>query len=127
MKMFPRMTNSVVMTATLVAVIVGSLCFSAGEGLRLTPFPITSFSDFGDFNNAGTVERVSVAKYGPLDVPAPTQKRSKRQATDVACDSVKETRPSFTPVVHSFVPQADDAVCLSFIAPHSGRAPPLQS
>src|ERR1051326_7623616 len=96
MKMFSRVTNSVVMTAALLAVIIGSLCFSAGEGMRLTPFPNPSLApirDSSELIDAGTLAEHSIAKYGPLDVPAQTQKRGKRQALDLVCDFVASTRP----------------------------------
>lgn len=128
--MFSRMTNSVVMTAALLAVIIGSLCFSVGEGMRLTPFPNASLAPIPDSSepiDAGTIDELSVAKYGPLDVPAQTQKRGKRQALDLVSESVATTRPVVTSVVYSIAYEADKLPCLSFIAPHSGRAPPFQS
>ena len=130
MKTFSRMTNSVVMTAVLLAVIIGSLCFSVGEGMRLTPFPNPSLApvhDSSELIDAGTIDELSIAKYGPLDVPAQTQKRGKRQALDLASESVTGTRPVVTAAVYSFVYEADKPHCLSFITPHSGRAPPFQS
>ncbi|HEU4834309.1 MAG TPA: hypothetical protein VFS90_07840 [Pyrinomonadaceae bacterium] len=68
--------SSVVILLTLAA-----LCFSVGEGLRLTPFPVSQSVE-GDV--AG-VSQSSVHKYGPLDVPAQAQKRSKRFAIDLSC------------------------------------------
>lgn len=118
------------MTAALLAVIIGSLCFSVGEGMRLTPFPNPSLApirDSGEIIDAGTLDELSVAKYGPLDVPAQTQKRGKRQALDLVCKSVAGTRPVASSVVYSFASEADKLSCLSFIGPHSGRAPPFQS
>ena len=129
MKMFSRMTNSVMMTAALLAVIIGSLCFSAGEGMRLTPFPnsLAPIHDASELIDAGTIDELSVAKYGPLDVPAQTQKRGKRQALDLACESVAGIRPVVTAVVYSFAYEADKPSSLSFVASYSGRAPPFQS
>ena len=124
------MTNSVVMTTAFLAVIIGSLCFSVGEGMRLTPFPnrsLAPLSDSSELIDAGTLDELSVAKYGPLDVPAQTQKRGKRQALDLVCESVAGTRPVNSSVVYSTAYEADKPACLSFIAPHSGRAPPFQS
>lgn len=128
--MFSRMTNSMRMTTALLAVIVGSLCFSVGEGMRLTPFPnpsLAPISDSSEHIDAGTLDEVSVAKYGPLDVPAQTQKRGKRQALDLVCESVAGTRPVVNSIVYSTAYEADKPSCLSFITPHSGRAPPFQS
>jgi len=130
MKTFSRMTNSVLTTTALLAVIIGSLCFSVGEGMRLTPFPNTSLApvhNASELMDAGTIDELSVAKYGPLDVPAQTQKRGKRQAPDLVSESVTGTRPVVTSAVYSFAYEAAKPHCLSFIAPHSGRAPPFQS
>lgn len=128
--MFSRVTNSVVTTAALLAVIIGSLCFSVGEGLRLTPFPNPTFSssqDAGDLDNAGTINQNAFAKYGPLDVPAQTQKRGKRHSVDLVCHFATGTRSFVKAVVHPFPYAAELPDPLSFIAPHSGRAPPFQS
>jgi hypothetical protein len=124
--MLSRVTNPLLMTATLVAVIIGSLCFSAGEGMRLTPFPSATLAEHSsDFD--GTIDKVTVAKYGPLDVPTQHQKRGKRQSLDLHSNSVIGTRPVFRTVVHLFSYEAEHTDNRSFIAPHSGRAPPFQS
>ena len=128
--MFSRVTNSVVITATLVAVIIGSLCFSVGEGLRLTPFPNPTFStseDAGDLNDVGTIGEIAIVKYGPLDVPTQTQKRSKRHSLDLVCDVAAGTRPFAAYIVKSSSYATDLPDPLSFVATHSGRAPPSQS
>ena len=118
------------MTAALLAMVISSLCFSVGEGMRLTPFPAPSLApvyDSSELIDAGTINELSVAKYGPLDVPAQTQKRGKRQALDLVSESLTGTRPVVTSVIYSFAYEADKLHRLSFIAPHSGRAPPFQS
>lgn len=118
------------MTATLLAVIIGSLCFSVGEGLRLTPFPnptISSSQDAGDLSNIGTIGEATIVKYGPLDVPAQTQKRGKRQSLDLAADSLTNTQTIFTTVVRLSTEEPLNSHSLPRIAPHSGRAPPVQS
>ena len=130
MQMFSRVTNSVVMTAALLAVIIGSLCFSAGEGLRLTPFSnatLAASEDAGDLKDAGTNNEDLVAKYGPLDVPAPAQTRGKRQSVDLVCDVVAGTRSVITSVVRPIAYEEEVPRGRSFIAPDSGRAPPFQS
>ena len=130
MKKFSRVTNSVVMTAALLAVIIGSLCFSVGEGLRLTPFPnlVLSLSqDAGDLETAGTIDEIAIAKYGPVDVPAQTQKRGKRHSVDLFCDVAPGARTLVTANIHFFSHSADLPDRLSFTAPHSGRAPPFPS
>ena len=127
MKLFSRVTNSFVMTAALLAVIVGSLCFSAGEGLRLTPFPLTALSQVDDSGTVADVGDTSslLAKYGPLDVPA--QKRGKRSSSDPVATSLTERESVFTFVVDTFEYDAD-ALNLPLHLPRpSGRAPPVNS
>ncbi|HEX5886631.1 MAG TPA: hypothetical protein VFY67_18965 [Pyrinomonadaceae bacterium] len=129
MKLFSRVTNSFVMTAGLLAVIVGSLCFSVGEGLRLTPFPIAALSQTQDSSTVVSVKEthVSLSKYGPLDVPAPSQKRGKRNTVELASASPAGREPVFTFVVATFNYEAEDLNLPLHIVRPSGRAPPLNS
>ena len=129
MKLFSRVTNSYVMTAALLAVIVGSLCFSVGEGMRLTPFPVAALSQTQDSSTAVSVKEtnVSLSKYGPLDVPTPTQKRGKRSTVEVASASPAGREPVFQFVVGVFEYDANELSLLPHIARPSGRAPPLNS
>jgi hypothetical protein len=60
---------------------LAALCFSVGEGLRLSPFPVSQTVE----SDTPGVSQSSVHRYGPLDVPAQTQKRSKRFAIDLSC------------------------------------------
>lgn len=103
----------------LVGVIAG-LCFSAGEGLRLTPFPVSvpSQASAPDARlNAAASRATSLHKYGPLDKPsqAQAQKRGKRQSPDCECLPAQNARKpnndhlqdpdvrgpvSFTPALH---------------------------
>jgi hypothetical protein len=123
MKILSRVTNSFVVTAAVLAVIIGSLCFSVGEGLRLTPFPALS-QNSDTVIHAGDSAQITVGKYGPVDVPA--QKRGKRQVVDLAAVSVARTQPTLKPIVHSI--QYEDSLPLrALISAHSGRAPPLHS
>ena len=78
MKSFSRVLSSRFTSAALLVAVLGSLCFSVGEGLRLRPFPVsTNLADTqtSEFTN-------KIAQYGPLDVPAQSQKRNKRQTVD---------------------------------------------
>lgn len=127
--LFSRVTNSFVITAALLAVIVGSLCFSVGEGLRLTPFPQTALSQTQDSSTVVNIKdsHVSLSKYGPLDVPAQTQKRGKRNSVELASASPARRELVFTFVVGTFEYEADDLSLLPHIARPSGRAPPLNS
>lgn len=129
MKLFSRVTNSFVMTAGLLAVIVGSLCFSVGEGLRLTPFPIVELSQSQDSSTVASLKdsHVSLSKYGPLDVPAQSQKRGKRNTVELASASQARREQVFTVVVATFKHEADDLNLLPHLARPSGRAPPLNS
>lgn len=129
MKLFSRVTNSFVMTAGLLAVIVGSLCFSVGEGLRLTPFPIAALSQTQDSSTVVSVKdsHVSIAKYGPLDVPAQSQKRGKRNSVEVASASPAGRELVFQFVIGVFEYDTDELSLLPHVARPSGRAPPLNS
>src|SRR5688572_3178334 len=60
--------------------IIACLCFSIGEGLRLTPFPVAVFAEAEAFNDPDN----SLQRYGPLDVPARAQSRNKRQVIEYA-------------------------------------------
>jgi hypothetical protein len=127
MKSFSRVTNSFVITAALLAVIIGSLCFSVGEGLRLTPFPNTASSQTDGSSTVVNVQEthVSLAKYGPLDVPA--QKRGKRSSTDFLSGSTARRELVFTFVVNTFQYEANDLNLPPSFARPSGRAPPVNS
>ena len=115
------------MTAALLAVVIGSLCFSVGEGLRLTPFPTGELAP--DSGTSVTVKdsRVALSQYGPLDVPAQTQKRGKRSNVELASASQARRELVFTFVVDTFAYDADDLILPPHIARPSGRGPPLNS
>lgn len=79
------------MAGRLLAVcVVACLCLSVGEGLRLTPLPVSPLAGGGReearLNVAGS-SAVSPYKCGPLHMPAQAQaqKRGKRQLPDCAC------------------------------------------
>ena len=130
MKLFSRLTNSYVMTATLLVVIIGSLCFSVGEGLRLRPFPDLAHSqveDSGAVKDAGESNQFSLAKYGPLDVPTQVQKRSKRHALELASGTSARTQSAFEPTTISFNYEPFVIKPFRFVASRLGRAPPLNT
>ena len=129
MKSLSRMTNSFVMTAALLAVIIGSLCFSVGEGMRLTPFPIAELSQTQDASTVVIVKdgHVSLSKYGPLDVPAQSQKRGKRNSVEFASASPAGREQVFTFVVGVFEYDTGELSLLPHVARPLGRAPPLSS
>ena len=112
----------------MMAVIIGSLCFSVGEGLRLTPFPLLSQAqDSGSAADLSSATRSSLSKYGPLDVPTQTQKRGKRSVVDLASVPRSQTQSLVVALVLSSDYEADVLNPLTLIAPPSGRAPPFQA
>ena len=128
MKKFWRAMNSPLILSVLTAVKIAALCFSVGEGLRLTPFPAPSFDD--DRNHrlsvTSSANKTSLSQYGPLDVPTQNQKRSKRQV-DVAGPAVAGTRdfvPESSPVLAC---ELIDVPSVLLVPGPSGRAPPFLS
>jgi hypothetical protein len=127
-KIFPRVTNSFVITAAM-AVIICSLCFSVGEGLRLTPFPnavLTRVNDAGPVVDVKEQGSGSLSKYGPLDVPTQNQKRGKRNSVDLAAGPRPQTQPVFTSFIQFQYP-ADTLDSAALVAPPPSRGPPLRS
>ncbi len=117
MKKFFRAMSCRLTSTAVLAVIIGSLCFSAGEGLRLTPFSVSQLTE-----NAETFQ------YGPLDVPAQPQKRSKRQALDLACpDSGAGRKVVRIPLSYLSEYEAALKGPLLFVPRPEGRAPPAFS
>ena len=106
------------------------MCFSAGEGLRLTPFPVSPHAA-----DAPRDARLRVAsslaslphKYGPVDMPvqAQAQKRGKRQMPDCACPPAQSVRMPAADLHHDsgVRPPAAFASILSAAEP-ADRAPP---
>ena len=114
MKNFFRAMSCRLTSSAVLAVIIGSLCFSAGEGLRLTPFSVSEFT-----------ENAETSQYGPLDVPAQPQKRSKRQALDLAGpDSEAGRKVVRLPFSYLFEYEAAATRTLLFVPRPEGRAPP---
>lgn len=112
------------MSSVLLAIIVGSLCFSVGEGLRLTPFPVSTHSQNAEFSFASP-SKTTLSQYGPIDVPAQTQKRGKRQVAHMAGPMVAGTR-HIIPELPS-LSEYDSAPVASvlFVTRPAGRAPPF--
>ena len=109
----------------ILAVIVGSLCFSMGEGLRLTPFPVSNqlqkSNDSFVAKDAGGITRT----YGPLDVPSQIQKRSKRQTTDFGPQPVAAGCLDVAVISHRFENESVQLRSSLVVSRPSGRAPPL--
>ncbi len=110
-------------------VIIGALCFSVGEGLRLTPFPVTALTRIEVSNvqlDAYVSHEISLYKYGPLDVPQ-THHHSKRQ--DIEFASPPSMRGSEIP---TYLGRSSDdelvpTLSILFVSRPAGRAPPLVS
>lgn len=128
MKKFSRTTSSRFVSAALLAVIIGALCFSVGEGLRLTPFPVSSaqMPQTGVAVSNTSVE-ISLSQYGPLDVPARTQKRSKRYTVDLAAPGSPAIRDAVTVLSFLVEDEALNVASVLFVARPTGRAPPFVS
>ena len=113
---------------TMLTVIISSLLFSVGEGLRLSPFPVEGQSGdlYGRVIEAS--DKTTLAQYGPLDVPAQPQKRSKRQALDLACpDSDAGRKVVQTSSSYLFEYDTARTGSLLFVPRPEGRAPPTFS
>ncbi len=123
MKSFSRALSSRFTSTALLFAVLGSLCFSVGEGLRLRPFPVsTNLTDTRayEFTN-------KISQYGPLDVPAQSQKRSKRQTVDFDCPSCVGSRGDVTYSSVFFEYEIVDAASTLFVPHPAGRAPPFRS
>jgi hypothetical protein len=125
MKNFSRTMSSRLMSSVLLAVIVGSLCFSVGEGLRLTPFPVSTSTQNEELSFANPSGNTTVSQYGPLDVPAQTQKRSKRQATDISGPTTARTRYAVPQLSSLLDYDSAEAASVLFVTRPAGRAPPF--
>jgi hypothetical protein len=115
-----RSVSSIVIGLTLIA-----LCFSVGEGLRLTPFPVSAQLDPSSTLTTSGTTPLRVDQYGPLAVPTPLQKRDKRFAIDlvgpVSTYSYELFARSFPAPEH----QPNTVVSVFPVAFPSDRAPPL--
>ncbi len=109
------------MTSIVWIAVITSLCFSVGEGLRLTPFPISS-------STAKPVEQISKHKYGPLDVPTQHSKRNKREAEPIDFllpPTTRELAPAIT--FSTAVLEHHEVVSVLVVSQFAGRAPPFVS
>lgn len=112
-------------SSVLSAVILGALCFSVGEGLRLTPFPVSALAQT-DAPHLSVSSEISVSQYGPLDVPAQNQKRSKRQVLDLAGPAAVGTRYAAPELSASLDCESTNFVSVLSVTRPAGRAPPFQ-
>lgn len=114
-----------------VIVVIACLCFSAGEGLRLTPLPALAL---GEISSSDLIVNTTLSRGspqylgGPLDRPAQVQvqKSSKRQLLDCECPPICDKGEiPFHPLPN--LGASDRVDCASRIAEAQppGRAPPL--
>jgi len=129
MKRFSHAISSPLMSSVWSAVIIAALCFSVGEGLRLTPFPVSISTQSPDaqFSVTYASEKTSRSQYGPIDVPAQTQKRSKRQVLKLQGPAAEAT-PEIIPEASRFVDcDSLDVASNPSVPRPAGRAPPSAS
>ncbi len=89
--------KSRLMRPVLLIGVIAALCFSAGEGLRLAPFPASVSPQAAPPDarpNVAASRGTSLRKYGPLDKPSQwqVQKRGKRPSLDCECPPAQNTR-----------------------------------
>ena len=114
----------------VILIVIGSLCFSVGEGLRLTPFPISALTKVESRTTqltAGAADQISNSEHGPLDVPTQNQKRNKRQAVTLDYPPTSYTSEIPTSGHSSDAPEPFDIVSALVLSQSAGRAPPLVS
>jgi hypothetical protein len=121
--------RSRIMSSIAISLTLGALCFSVGEGLRLTPFPIAQSGQVDPASDL-TIARTSqssVHTYGPLDIPTQAQKRNKRFAIDLSGPVSFYTNESFTCRDRQVEYQSNNVASLLLVAIPPGRAPPFTS
>lgn len=111
--------------------VIACLCFSAGEGLRLTPLPVLAL---GETNSSAILVNPTLSRGtlqylgGPLDRPAQVQvqKSSKRQPLHCECPPISGTGEiPFHPLPNLGATDRVDRASRIAEAQPPGRAPPL--
>ena len=118
------------MTWIVSVVVLVALCFSIGEGLRLTPFPVATLTidETSDRQfSAQASPEVALYKYGPLDIPPQNQKRNKRSIVDFVCPPSGIVRKLPTCLDGSCDQPAEPVLSALFVSRLSGRDPPSSS
>lgn len=119
--------------AVLVIGVVACLCFSAGEGLRLTPLPSPAPAEAAPTDlqaNAAHSRGPSLNRTGPLDMPlrGQVQKRGKRQAPECDCPPAGVARETTSqPLRHTGADRLLVRASRLSVSRPSGRAPPNAS
>jgi hypothetical protein len=130
MNRFSRTISSKYMPSIILIAVIASLCFSVGEGLRLTPFPTSHVSRVEARNTPLTAkasDQISSHKYGPLDVPTQMQKRNKRQAAAFDVPPSSFTSEVLIPSYSAPTHETFDIVAVPVVSQFAGRAPPFLS
>lgn len=115
--------------AALLIGVIAALCFSVGEGLRLTPFPAPAPAEAGGSDGRLKLAELREARpheYGPLDKPSQAQKRGKRQTPDCQCppsQSIRKPGARLLTSSRALPPVAVNSTPLA--AGHTDRGPPL--
>ncbi len=111
--------------------VIACLCFSVGEGLRLTPFPTSTHTESIVLKRS---VGVIIAKqnplwiHGPLDVPARIQKRDQGQVVDYGSPQIlsnREVALYHGRLLSSYKPIP--IISSPFGSVTTGRAPPFLS
>jgi hypothetical protein len=109
--------------------VIASLCFSVGEGLRLTPFPVSALAEAAapdDQLKVAELREARLHKYGPLDKPTQAQKRGKRQTPDCQCPPSQSICKPTAYLLHSSCAHPPIAVTSTLLtAGPADRGPPL--
>ena len=116
------------MTSIVSLVVLVALCFSIGEGLRLTPFPVSTLTinEATDRQfSAKASQEVALYKYGPLDVPPQNQKRNKRHSVEFVCAPSGIVRKLPTCAYSSCDQQPLHVGSALFVSRLAGRDPPF--
>lgn len=116
--------RSFVVIGHILAMVISSLCYPARE-FRLPPVPVPGQSpDLYSFVIKAP-DRTTLAQYGPLEVPVQLQKRTKRQALDLACpDSGAGRKVHTLPISYLSEYAAPATGSIVFVPRPEGRAPP---
>jgi hypothetical protein len=110
--------------------VIACLCFSAGEGLRLTPLPALALAET---NSSALLVNSTLSRGtpqylgGPLDRPAQVQvqKSSKRQLLDCECPPSGPGEIPFHPLPYLGASDRVDRASRIAEAQPPSRAPPL--
>src|SRR6185503_4580031 len=127
MKKFSRVIKSPGVSSVLAVVKIAALCFSVGEGLRLSPFPVpTSSAQYARLAVSNAPNTTSLSQYGPLDVPVQTQKRSKRQVLNLAGPAATGTPNVVLESLATLDFEPTSIASVLHVPRPAGRAPPFQ-